>query len=152
MRLASRKLVIVLGLIVWTAISLGVVLVLPGSVNTPGCAHLVQSSKSCVDELAAANLHIWWTDTVPRLVLLASGPVLIGLAALWRARRTAIVGFGVLTTIGVVVAAIVVLAPFSAFVVVDNRTTSAYLVRVVGGGTSRAWLVYPNRLGCFPLA
>lgn len=63
--------------IAWTAIVVVAVLVWPGNINMPGCAHHIEPSPGCLERLAAYNDRLWWTETLPRLAVFASGYVVI---------------------------------------------------------------------------
>ena len=82
----TRRLAIFLG--VWTVVVVAVILFWPSSVPEGGCWVLVDAPAHCLDELAAANDHIWWTQKVPILAFLSSGYVVIGAAAFRRLARS----------------------------------------------------------------
>jgi hypothetical protein len=72
----------------WTAVVLAVLLLWPGSVDTPGCAHLVTPSVACIGQLADMNDRAWWMQTLPMLAFVASGYVVLAVLALRHRRRS----------------------------------------------------------------
>jgi hypothetical protein len=50
----------------------------------------VNPPAHCQAELAEINARIWWTQTLPKEMVLASGYVLLAVVAIerWRRRRT----------------------------------------------------------------
>ncbi len=72
----------------WTAVVLAVLLLWPGGVQTPGCMRAVNASADCLAQAALANDRVWWTQTLPMLVLFASGYVVVGAFAHRLLRRT----------------------------------------------------------------
>jgi len=74
--------------IVWTAVVLAVLLFWPGGVQTPGCMQHINPSADCLAQLTTANDRLWWTQTLPLLVFLASGYVAVAAFALRRRRRS----------------------------------------------------------------
>lgn len=64
--------------LVWTAVVLAVLLLWPSGVQTPGCMRAVNVSADCIAQAAFANDRLWWTQTFPTLVLMASGYVVVG--------------------------------------------------------------------------
>jgi hypothetical protein len=73
-------------LAIWSGLVVAIVFLWPGQVQTPGCASSVTPSMDCLDQMHAMNDRTWWTNTVPLLLLIASGYVVIASLAL-RARR-----------------------------------------------------------------
>jgi hypothetical protein len=72
----------------WTAVVLAVLLLWPSGVDTPGCAHLVTPSAACLGQLADLNDRAWWTRTLPLLAFVASGYVVLAVAAARHRRRS----------------------------------------------------------------
>jgi hypothetical protein len=64
----------------WTAFVVAFILLVPGDVNSVGCWRLVGAPPECLAQLAALNDHQWWTRTLPMLVFLSSGYLVIGAA------------------------------------------------------------------------
>jgi hypothetical protein len=77
---------LVFGLVGWSAALVPLVL-LPGYVNTPGCARKVGVSAECVAQIAAENNQLFWQHTLPSLAIAAGGYVLVAALALWLLRR-----------------------------------------------------------------
>ena len=79
-------------MVAWTVIVALAVLFIPGTAGSfePGCWKAVGAPPACLAELAALNDRIWWTHTVPILLVFASGYVVIGVAAIreWRRARS----------------------------------------------------------------
>lgn len=74
----------------WTAFVVAFLLLVPSGVNSVGCWRLVGAPPECLSQLAAANDHLWWTRTLPMLVFLSSGYLVIGAAiarSWYRTRR-----------------------------------------------------------------
>ena len=71
----------------WTVAVVAIVLFVGGGVAGPACARLVNPVPTCAAEIAAANDRLWWTHTLPMLVVIGGGYVLIGLD--WLRRRLA---------------------------------------------------------------
>jgi heme/copper-type cytochrome/quinol oxidase subunit 2 len=73
-------------LAIWSAVVVAIVLLWPGQVQTPGCASSVTPTADCLTQVKAMDDGIWWMSTVPLLVVIAAGYlVIVGLA--WRSRR-----------------------------------------------------------------
>jgi hypothetical protein len=73
-------------LAIWSAVVVAIALLGPGQVQTPGCASSVTPSADCLTQLKAMNDGIWWTNTVPLLLVIAAGYLVILIVA-WRSRR-----------------------------------------------------------------
>lgn len=71
----------------WTAVALAVLLFWPSGVETPGCAQIVTPSAACLAQLADMNDRAWWTRTVPLLLFLASGYVVLAVLTLRRRQK-----------------------------------------------------------------
>jgi hypothetical protein len=71
----------------WTTISALIVLFGPANVDVPGCTHLVEPPTGCIALLAAANDHAWWTLTLPLLMLIVGGYVIVAITAIRALRR-----------------------------------------------------------------
>lgn len=86
-RNAMKRLVVLA--LAWSALVVALLLFVPVGVNSGGCWRLVQPTPDCLDQLAALNARQWWTLTLPMLVFLSSGYVLIGaaMARTWLRRR-----------------------------------------------------------------
>jgi hypothetical protein len=87
-RLVSARRTVVL-LATWSVVVVAIVLLWPSGGQTPGCASSVGRVPGCEDLLNAMNDHVWWSQTVPLLLVMSGGFALIlglGLRA-WRQRR-----------------------------------------------------------------
>jgi hypothetical protein len=73
-------------LAIWSAVVVAIVLLWPGQVQTPGCASSVTPSIDCLTQMKAMNDGMWWTNTVPLLLIIAAGYLVILIVA-WRSRR-----------------------------------------------------------------
>jgi hypothetical protein len=72
-------------LIAWTVIWLLIVIVaVPPQLNVPTCAHVVSRPATCADSIAAENARVWWTESVPELVVLVVGWLVV---AVWSRRE-----------------------------------------------------------------
>jgi hypothetical protein len=71
----------------WTAALVPLVLLVPGYVNTPGCAHKVGISAACAAQMAAENEDLFWQHTFPFLATVIGGYVLVAAVALVLVRR-----------------------------------------------------------------
>lgn len=65
--------------VVWTAFVAVFIFLVPGE-GSAGCWVLVDAPPECLAQLAAVNDHLWWTRTLPILVFLSSGYVVLGAA------------------------------------------------------------------------
>ena len=66
-----------LALLAWTAVAVVAAVVLGSSVSTPPCAHLVAPPSWCAAEIAAENDRVWGTRTLPLILVLLAGYVVI---------------------------------------------------------------------------
>ena len=73
---------LLVSLAIWSVVVLAIVLVWPGQSQTPGCASAVTASADCLIQVKAMNDRIWWTSTLPILVVVASGYLVIAALAL----------------------------------------------------------------------
>lgn len=76
--------------VLWTVFVIAFVLFVPSGVNSTGCWVLVDAPPACLAQLQALNDQHWWTRTLPMLLFLSSGYVVIGvaMARMWlRSRR-----------------------------------------------------------------
>ncbi len=73
---------------IWPVLVIVVALFLPWSLPVSGCWRLVDPPADCLNQLADANDRVWWTQTVPLLLLSASGYDVVGLMAIRRRRRS----------------------------------------------------------------
>ena len=87
--MSVRRLLVLLAS--WSAVVVVILLFWPSAAQTPGCMSKIDPLTGCVDLLAAMNDRVRWYQTVPLLVVMGSGYVLIlGLALRsWRRRRDA---------------------------------------------------------------
>ena len=77
---------VVIWTLIWSGIVAAVVLYVPGVIQSDGCWRTVGggATPECLGELAAVNDRIWWTRTLPMLLFLSSGYLLIATVALRR--------------------------------------------------------------------
>jgi hypothetical protein len=77
---------LVIWTLIWSGIVAAVLLYVPGNIQSEGCWRTVGggASPKCLAELAALNDQIWWTRTLPMLLFLASGYLVIAVVALRR--------------------------------------------------------------------
>jgi hypothetical protein len=68
--------------------SLALVFLVPGAVNTPGCAHRVSITSDCQALMAAGNEAIFSTHTLPLIVAICAGYAAILAVAAVRSRRS----------------------------------------------------------------
>lgn len=85
--IAPMRSLLILGA-AWTAVVVALLLFWPSGSNVGGCWRLVGASDACLAELDALNTRMWWTQTLPMLMLFASGYVVVGVMAFRRAVRT----------------------------------------------------------------
>jgi hypothetical protein len=78
---------LIIGILLWTMISAGIVLVWPGSVQTPGCLHAINPSADCLAQAGVESDRVWWTQTLPVLVIIAAGYVGVASIALLSVHR-----------------------------------------------------------------
>lgn len=72
----------------WTVVVvIAIVFFVPGIVNAPGCASMVGISAACLEEIQRENDRIWWSHTLPVLLVIVGGYVAVTLVALGRRRR-----------------------------------------------------------------
>jgi hypothetical protein len=76
------------GLLGWTAALVPLVLLVPGYVNTPGCAHKIGITAACAAQMAAENEELFWQHTFPLLATMVGGYVLVAAVALVLVRRS----------------------------------------------------------------
>jgi hypothetical protein len=77
---------LVFGLLGWTVALLSLVFLVPGTVNTPGCAHKVSITTECAAQMAANNQALFWLQTVPFLATAVLGYVLVAAVVIVRRR------------------------------------------------------------------
>ena len=78
---------LIVGILLWTVISAGIVLFWPGSVQTPGCLHHISPSADCLAQAGVENDRLWWTQTLPMLLTIAAGDGAVAVIALLSVRR-----------------------------------------------------------------
>ncbi len=72
----------------WTIVSLAILIVFGGAVNTPGCASLVSQTPECAAAVDAANDVVFGTRTMPIVIVIGVGfAAALGVAVL-RTRRS----------------------------------------------------------------
>lgn len=69
----------------WTAVVAALLLLWPSGVNTPGCMQLI-TPADCLAQATVMNDRLLWTQTLPMLVFIASGSVVVGALAYRRLR------------------------------------------------------------------
>lgn len=74
--------------VVWTAVVVAMLLFWPSGVRSDGCWRLVDASAACLAQLADLNDRLWWTQTLPTMVFLSSGYVIVGAFAVRRLLRS----------------------------------------------------------------
>lgn len=72
--------------VAWTAVAAALLLLWPSGVETPGCMHLVTPTADCLQQAADMSDRLWWTQTMPLLLLVASGYVVVVVLAVRRLR------------------------------------------------------------------
>jgi len=78
--------VLLAALIGWMVISVAILVLVGGVVNTPGCARLVSPTPECQAAMAAANDAIFRTRTLPILIAIAVPSGIIAVAIALRIR------------------------------------------------------------------
>lgn len=75
-------------LVGWTVVAVAIVFFAGGVVNTPGCAHAVSASADCQAALTAENDAIFWSHTLPMVIAIVAGYVVVLIGATLRSRRS----------------------------------------------------------------
>jgi hypothetical protein len=73
--------------VIWSGIVAAVVLYVPTNLPSNGCWRLVGAPPECLAAVAALNDRVWWTRTLPMLVFLSSGYLIIAAVAWCRRFR-----------------------------------------------------------------
>jgi len=84
----TRRVAILLA--VWTVASVGLAVLVPAGFlvpREPGCWVTAGHGPECDSQLAALNARVWWGETVPLILVIAAGYVVIAILAI-RAKRS----------------------------------------------------------------